>query len=143
MFKVDKYLDDWKYSSDALAKELASFVSKKDGFRFVKSYPYYVEYGKESFFGTFKYKDDELVNIELFPINAYNPGYPSKMYEELRFDFCKSLLLGLYGKDLILHDNECIYISDKYTVKCEKIPKGKKQFEGGKIIIQMKNEKNK
>jgi len=142
MFRLDNHLNNWNFLPENLASELGVTVQTRGSEKIIKNLDNLILFNEEKFKSKFIFNDNKLSEIILIPINCYDPGYPSKMYESLRFDFCKKFLSSIYGNKLIIHDNEVVYIGDNYNIKSNKILKGKHQFEGGNLIISMKKKNN-
>lgn len=137
------YIDDILISKDISIRELTGKGYKvHHGLRTtrIKTAPQTVLFLKQKFLAEFLFSGDHIWKIFLYacPDEEMNnrSQLPSKDSENLKWEKNTSLLKENIGSPDTKKENGWVYLFPEYNITCQKEPHGKRQYEGGNIIIE-------
>ena len=101
----------------------------------VNSAPNIVYFGKGKFIGSFIFGQNGLRRIILDPIvpGVKEPNYPSEEYENIKKEYCVSILREIYGSEFASDSMGKYWKKGNVIIGCCVIPEGKAQNTGGNI----------
>lgn len=103
----------------------------------VNSSPKIIYYGKGKFVGSFIFGQNGLRQIILTPIipGSNAPNYPSEEYQNIKRDYCVSILRDLYGDESSSDSIGTYWEKGDITIGCSVILEGKDIYCGGDIFV--------
>lgn len=106
----------------------------------VNSSPNIIYYGKGTFIGSFIFGQNGLKRITLLPIvpGVKAPNYPSEEYQNIKKEYCVSVLRELYGSESTSDSVGIYWEKGDITIGCSVILEGKDKYSGGDIFVDFR-----
>ena len=123
-------------SVDYLVAEYGYRAIKVGKYTCVNSSPSIIYYGKGKFIGRFVFGENGLSRIILMPVitEVKAPNYPCEEYQNVKKEYCVSVLKDIYGSE---------YVSDStVTIGCSVFLEGKGAYSGGDIFVDFRKNYN-
>jgi hypothetical protein len=109
----------------------------------VNSCPNLVHFGKGEFVASFLFDRKGLRRVVLVPIvpRTKAVNFPTKEYQDAKFEYCVSVLRDLCGKESATDSLGAYWKKGNITIGCTVILHGKDRYGGGDIFIDYQAER--
>lgn len=130
--------------AESLAAEYGYRAFKAGSSTRVNSGPNIVHYWKGEFFASFLFDQKGLRRISLMPFvpGTKVPSYPSKDYQNIKYEYCISVLKDMYGSESASDATGTYWKEGNITIGCTMILNGKGKYSGGDIFIDYRRAKH-
>ena len=145
MFRLEDYLDDWKFDANTLAKRYDFQKHTRNGIVYIHTSPKQLVLYGEVFFAKFIFEKTGkwIHEIILYPIidcAEMDIRYPSPEYLRVKTEYDEEFLMKNFGDNFISEKNELGYTKylkfPEYKIGYSAITSGYDANTGGNIFIR-------